>query len=312
MKIFKKVLIGIFSALFAIILLTVIASAVIINLTPRQLGVENIAIGGEAIEDIGLGDMKLISIYKSFNELTSVKEKDVVENPYNVEEEKKVVNEVIFKDSSISDSENFSSIISEKVTYPKQRAIKYTDTSLAYIFDNIVQNAAEGDGKAVQYLKDTGMSIREFTVSVKDGAGMIRIVCSTNLSSYKNQIEANLGAAAGFITIPEEVFLASEHTFTVDENGKIITSSKSLKVNNREDALGKAILSVVLSTTNSTADELNNKLGEVFSDILYNLGSIGVAETDDEGIVTGEVTYGNNGVSDHEFTFITHVEETEE
>ena len=61
MKVFK----GIIFSLIAIVLILVIAFAVVINLTPRQLGVADLKIEGKTVEEMGIADTKIVDIYKS-------------------------------------------------------------------------------------------------------------------------------------------------------------------------------------------------------------------------------------------------------
>lgn len=74
MKVFK----GIIFSLIAIVLILVIAFAVVINLTPRQLGIADLKIEGKTVEEMGIADTKIVDIYKSVKSLSKVNESDVV------------------------------------------------------------------------------------------------------------------------------------------------------------------------------------------------------------------------------------------
>lgn len=84
MKVFK----GIIFSLVAIVLILVIAFAVVINLTPRQLGVADLKIEGKTVEEMGIADTKIINIYKSIKSLSTAKEDKIVTNKFDETAEK--------------------------------------------------------------------------------------------------------------------------------------------------------------------------------------------------------------------------------
>lgn len=108
-----KVLKGILFTLLAIVVIAVIAFVVVINLTPRQLGLQGLEISGETIEDMGLADLKIKDIYKSINNLSKVKEEDIVQNSYDDTEQKGKAKDN-FGGSSLSDKDDYSSLVGEK------------------------------------------------------------------------------------------------------------------------------------------------------------------------------------------------------
>ena len=57
-------------------LILVIAFAVVINLTPRQLGIADLKIEGKTVEAMGIADTKIVDIYKSVKSLSKVNESD--------------------------------------------------------------------------------------------------------------------------------------------------------------------------------------------------------------------------------------------
>lgn len=83
-----KVLKGVLFTLLAIVLILVIAFVVVINLTPRQLGAQNVKIDGKTIEEMGIADTKIINIYKSIKSLSAAKEDKIVTNKFDETAEK--------------------------------------------------------------------------------------------------------------------------------------------------------------------------------------------------------------------------------
>lgn len=117
MKVFK----GIIFSLIAIVLILVIAFAVVINLTPRQLGIADLKIEGKTVEEMGIADTKIVDIYKSVKSLSKVNESDVVTNTYDEEQEKDKSQDK-FSGSSLDGKEDYSSIISGKVEYDTKKS----------------------------------------------------------------------------------------------------------------------------------------------------------------------------------------------
>lgn len=83
-----KVLKGILITLVLIVVLVAVAFVVVINLTPRQLGLADMQIEGQTFEELGIADVKIINIYKSIKSLSEVEEDKVVTNKYDETQEK--------------------------------------------------------------------------------------------------------------------------------------------------------------------------------------------------------------------------------
>jgi len=298
--------IAVIIAIFAILFV------VFINLTPRQIGIADINLGGQTLSDLGIADVKFIDIYKSIKNLTNVKEEDVVQNSYDKEEENQNAKNS-FAGSTLKNEDNYASIVTEKVVYDEQKLVTYNDKTLAAIFDNIVENYS-GDDEAIKYLKDAKVSVKEMTILKVDGKGYVRLVCAMDLGGYKSQIEDALGSAAGFLKVPDAVYLVSELSFDIPTSGEnqgvLQTSSKSICVNgDNNNPVTKAILSVVMGDSKDSIDDLNGKLGEALSSIIKNLGLVGTADVNSSSVVTGNIAYGMGGVVDHNMSVITYTVE---
>ena len=304
-----KVLLRIFIALLVIVVILAIAFVVVINLTPRQLHLENVAIGGKTIDELGIADTKIIKIYKSIKSIGNAKESDVVDNPVNEQEDKAAAEENM-QGSSLEDKDDYSDVTKGHVTYDVQRLVTYDDTTIAYILDNIVQNADASSSSEIKALKDANLSVKELTIGLDSGHGTLRIVSYMDLSAYQNDIKNALGSAASILPIPKYAYLVSDFTFTVDELGKMVTTPTGVCINgNNDDPVSKAILDVIGSMAGGESiDSLNGKLGEALSQVVYNLGMIGTADTVTENIVNPlTINFGMNGVANHKLTLITHI-----
>lgn len=300
-----KVLKGVLFTLLAIVLILVIAFVVVINLTPRQLGAQNVKIDGKTIEEMGIADTKIINIYKSIKSLSAPKEDKIVTNKFDETAEKDKSKDN-FSGSSLENKDDYSSIITDPVIYDTKKIVEYDDVTIAYIFNNVVQNASESSSEAIKALRNAKIQIKELTISLDGEKGRMRIVSLVELGEYKAEIENALGAAKGLFKVPDKVFIVSEISFTVDgTNGKMVTTGESVYINEgKDDPVTKAILGVVMSKVDgiNSVDDLNDKVGEAVSEVIFNLGGIGSVAPKENTYV-----YGMSGVKDHKLSLVTHV-----
>lgn len=56
--------------------------------------------------------------------------------------------------------------------YDKKKIVEYDDVTLAYIFNNAVQNGANSSSDAVKVLKDANVVVKEITIGVSDGKAL--------------------------------------------------------------------------------------------------------------------------------------------
>ena len=303
----KKFFAGLLITILCIVVIVVVAAVVVVNLTPRQLKLEDLSLGNMTIEELGIADTKILEIIKSITNIGKVEEDDVVNRPFDSTAEKEKA-EGNLDNSSVSKG-SLSDILKDKVVYDKRYLLTYQDTTIAYMLDSAIHDA-ENPSEAIEVLQDAHISVKEIAITKKDSNGAIRIVAEINLGDFKAQIEDKLGVAKSFLTVPEKVFLVSELDFTVDSNGKMQTTSKSLSINgNNEDPVSKAIIQVVLSNMEEgmTLEKLNGYMGSALSEIIYNLGAIGEATVTDGNVVEGEPTLGIGGIKENAINVITHV-----
>ncbi len=305
----KKFLLGFLITIILIVVLVAVAFVVLINLTPRQLGMQELKLGDDTIEELGLADTKFIDIYKSIRNMDKVKEEDIVSNPVNQEQEKGKADDN-FEGSTLDAKDDYSSVVKEPVLYDVQRLIKYDDTTIAYILDNIIQHADAESSSEIKALKDANLSVKELTIGLKDGKGTLRVVSYMDLSNYQGEIQEALGGAAGILPIPKKAYLVSNLTFTVNAVGKMVTSPESICINgNNDDPVSKAILKVIGNMAGGESiDSLNGKLGEAVAQVVGNLGMIGTASTVGDTNVVNPLTInlGIGGVQDHKLTLVTY------
>lgn len=282
-------------ALIIIILVLAIGVFVLLMLTPNQLGFGDMKFGDISISDLGLGDMKILDIIKNVKSATNVKEADVVKNSFDVKREADVAGEIL-KDTPIKD--DFEKLISDKAYFDEEKEISFYDTTFAYMFDKIASDESVTN-EEFKKLRNYKLRVSELTVLKGTDESTVRIIFSADISDYAFQINEKLGFASAFISVPDRVFIVSENTFTVDGEGKITTTPKSIELGGIENKqLGDAIIQAVIGDT-SKMNDLNGSIGKAFSNYCGNLGKIGTLK---DGA-------GASGIVDHKITFITYVQE---
>lgn len=317
-------LIKLLITLAIIVAIIAIAFITVIELTPNQLHIADISIGGTSLAELGLGDVKLIDIWKAFKSLSAPDESKIVTNAPTAAD-KTAANENAKGSDNISvdadGNADYSAILKEPATYDKEYLLEYKDTTLASIFQSIVKSA-KNDAAAnedIKALADIGANFNELTISGKqsNGKASVRIVASVDLTGLKGEISKALPAAvSNIISIPDTVYLVSYQTIDADSEGKLVCTSQSIKINDQDNALSDAIFKVlsdkVEDKENSDKDTktlVNEKIGDGFEYIISNLGKIGTASTDSDKVVTGEKSLGNQGIANGKITVITIVKE---
>lgn len=300
-----KILKGLIAFVLIVVIVAGVGLVVVANMTPRDLNLTQVSIGGKTIEELGLADTKIKDIFKSFNKLSD--NKDVVDNPYDEATEEQNASDAM-AGSSIDNEENYLPILDGKVTYDKQYVKVYRDTTLAYIFNNIVTSASNQDG-TFEELRNLNVTIEQMSVTVADGKPSINVIGKFSILQYKQQITERLGVFASFVKVPDYVFVKCEYDIEVDSLGAMSTSLTSYSVNGQQDdPVVKALLEIVQSGDNSFDIEyVAENLGVAISKAVGNLGKIASATTGADGTAS-DIVYGASGIADGSITVVTHTE----
>ncbi len=295
-----------------VIIIVIIAAGVIVllNLTPNRVKLGDTVIYEEnTLNSIGLGDTKFKEIIKGIYSLTNVPdESDIIKNPYDPSSEKNVASKLL----GVSDDYNYFLLLGQKVTYSTQKQLTYNNTTLGYIFNEVVQNATDGD---LALLKEAGITIKEisFTLDKSGEFAKLKII-----GSFSVPDEFKIDPTGKIIKLPEKIYIVSNLTFTVNGDGIIETKPQSISLNSdEENDVSKALIALITNKvveqsdvdsdeTLNGADILNNSLGAAFSAVIGNLGLVGSGGSlDSSGNLYG-AKYGMTAVSDNIINVITH------
>jgi hypothetical protein len=115
--------------------------------------------------------------------------------------------------------------------------------------------------------------------------------------------------------VPNRVYLVSEQNVSVNNEGKLVLTYKSLQINGQENQVSEVLFNLMASGMDNPNNKeskalISEQLGEGLSHVISNLGKIGTAEVDGDNVVTGNVVLGNEGLLNGKITVITYTPET--
>lgn len=314
-------------SLLIVIVVIVAVGAILVNMTPDKLGFADIELfDGKTLRDLGLADIKLIEVFKLLKSMLKPNEAEIVTNPY-VEETEATNSTSNLENSNIAKDENgkpdYTTIVTDPVVYDKEYLISYSDTTLAYIFNQMIVGGMEaGEENAesedsVEFLRELKAKMEEVTITGTGADAKLRIVASMDISSIKAEVEGAVGGLASIIPIPEKIFIVSYSAITADANGYVVVTGESIRINDAESQIADAIFKVLgekaeeqtgESIEGNGQNQVNKTIGEAFSSIIKNLGRVGTATVDADNVVVTK-TLGAGGISEHKITLITNTNE---
>lgn len=298
-----KLLKGLIAFVLVVVVVAGIGLVVVANMTPRDLNLTQVSIGGKTIEELGLADTKIKDIFKSFNSLSD--NKDVVDNPYDQAAEEQNASDAM-AGSSIENEENYLPLLDGKVTYDKQYLKVYQDKTLAYIFNNIVTSASNQDG-TLEELRNINGTIEQMSIKVADGKPSLNVIGKFSIVQFKQQIVEQLGVLASFVKIPDYLYIKVDFDVAVDSLGMMTLASTGYSINGQEnDPVIKALLEVVQSADSSfNIQSVVEKLALGISSVVGNLGRIASATTGADGTAS-DIVYGVSGIGDRSLSVVTY------
>ena len=298
-----KLLKGLIAFVLVVVVVAGIGLVVVANMTPRDLNLTQVSIGGKTIEELGLADTKIKDIFKSFNSLSD--NKDVVDNPYDQAAEEQNASDAM-AGSSIENEENYLPLLDGKVTYDKQYLKVYQDKTLAYIFNNIVTSASNQDG-TLEELRNLNVTIEQMSINVVDGKPSLNVIGKFSIVQFKQQIVEQLGVLASFVKIPDYLYIKVDFDVAVDSLGMMTLASTGYSINGQEDdPVIKALLEVVQSADSSfNIQSVVEKLALGISSVVGNLGRIASATTGADGTAS-DIVYGVSGIGDGSLSVVTY------
>lgn len=312
-------------AILIIVLLIGIAVAVVVNMTPEQLGIADIEFNGTTLRELGLADVKIKEAFKFIKDVLNADSGNIVQNAYIPETEKSVSENNLGAAVNVGTGNNglvYSDILKDKVVYDEEYLYEYKDTTIAFIFQSMLDEgetaaSSESNG-AIEFLRDIDGRVDEISIYSVSGGYELRAVVSIDISEFKSEIEARI--PFGLVKLPDRIYLVSYSSLSADADGELVTSGKAIRINDVESVISDAIFDVLsdkaeqsVDTDEDLGDEqtVNGLIGEGFAAVILNLGRVGTAEYDaDTRAVTGEAVFGVSGIGEHSLTVITYTEST--
>lgn len=315
-------------AIAVIIILLVIAAVIIVNLTPEQIGIADLDIGGMTLRELGLADVKFKEMFTLLNGVMNPDVGNIVTNRYDPDVAKPEADgNLAAATNTGADGEfKYSEVLEQTVIYDKEYLYTYSDTTLAYLFQQMLNETetegAEVNNDAIAFLRDLNAEIDEVTINdLGGGKYELRVVASIDITDFKNDIMKNIPAAvARLVTLPDRVYIVSYSDITADSEGQLVTTGKSIRINDMQSVVADAIFKVVAGSAsdkiegeNGSVDQnaINDMVGEGFAEVIANLGRIGSADINAETKeVVGNVNFGVSGIKANALTVITYTAQT--
>ncbi len=300
----KKIINFIFCILLIIIIFISLFIVVFFSMTLAQISYYINAFYNLDIEDIKLSsDIKAGQIFKDIITFKSVKESEMIQNKFDKYTEEKYVQNN-FKGSYLEEEENFSSLLINKITYSEKRELTYSDKMLAYIFDNMFNNLLNTDLN-LGFLKEIKISVGEISIFTENSSTILRAVYFADIKNTTDGIESRFKKVLKYL--PQRIYFENYFSMNVNEKGKAVFNPLGFTINNTENNfISSLIKSYVLKNTGFDSEyEMNLQLGKLISDVIFNLGSIGLAENNKTDNLS-DLTFGISGIFNHGITVITH------
>jgi len=292
-----------------------IAAAVLLNMTPEKLGFADEPIfNGQSLRDMGLADVKIKDFFSLIKSLMKPNEGEIVKNAYNPEQESgNAKNAITAGGSNLQPDESgnvdYTLLLDTPLTYDNNYRIVYNDTTLAYIFDTMVQQTSGKAEEGLEFIKSINARINEVSITGFGNNAKLRIVMSSDIGMFSKEIKDKLGAAGSFISIPVKIFIVCYYDMGAGSDGKVTLEGVSIKINDTDNLVADAIFAFLASKADVESgagrDIVSQKIAEAFTIIVGNLGDVGEAEANAQGVVTGAITLGPSGIAEHKIVIIT-------
>lgn len=313
----KKCCVRTLITLLVFIVLIAVGVIVLLNLTPAQLHVADISIGGTTLADNGLGDVKLIKLVQGARGLTK-KESAVVNNPYKASDEDSRV-QAYFAGSNFAEAASYRDLFDQSVVYDKRYKRTLYDTTLAYLLDKAMgeqYTLSDGSGKTTAMFTVREVTVSRSFVNEEQEVGNMRVVIGVPTSAFVGGL-ATIVDKVKVIKMPEHVYMVFDATFTVgtedSAQGKIIFGDVTASIGgDKSNALNDVVFAKIAKTMQLSPagegaagkTEVSNLVFEKAAAFINHLGAIGNAMTDISEVAVGTPKWGLIGVDVHKLNFI--------
>ncbi|MBO5776005.1 MAG: hypothetical protein J6R35_01385, partial [Clostridia bacterium] len=267
-----------------LVLIIVIGVTVVLNMTPEKLGLADMELfEGETLRSLGLADVKIKEVFKLIKSIMDEPdESTIVTNKFDAQTEQTTTNSVVSGSNIVQadGSIDYSAMLENKVVYTEEKLLKYNDTTLAYIFNQMIADGSADSEEAIKFIKELNAVINEVSIIKSGDNTTLRIVASIATGSIAEEVNAALketgvGFVGNMFKLPEKIYLVSYLNLNANEQGELVTSSQSIKINDADNAVSEAIFKVLSKKAQEVAEgegqqvdtdrnAVNAKIGEAF------------------------------------------------
>ena len=296
----KKIISLIFCILFIFVIFITISFIVFFNLTPAQIGCSHDLIKNHNTKILNLSEMKLGNIFRDIIKFNSIKERDIVQNAFNENIEENYIQNN-FKETYLHGKKNYSNLIFNQLIYSSKRVLTYSDKMLACIFNNIFSSFYENNN--MEFLDGIKISVKELTITTKNSYAYLKLVCCADIYDKSKNNLKNYS-----YLIPKKIYFENLYLFNVSKKGRATLKPLSILINNDKDnIISKFLISYLIQVSKFNSEyEFNLQLGEIISNVIFNLGLIGtVNKNTNLSNFKESINLGISGVFNHGITVIT-------
>ena len=275
-----------------------VAFGVVWNSTPLKLGIADTKIlGDSSLTDLGLEQFKIKDITKGIVKMNDFDSSTVLTNAYNSVTEAQNALSALEGSSVKTGAElNCAALLTSEAYYSKNYLKTYSDNTLAFLLDTAISTTEKTDNS---YYGGINLSVPEITIS------------NANKPHAKIVLKIPVQASSSVIqNIPNFVLITVSFDFEVSQYGKITsTSDCSAVINDGNEIVSAVIEKMLASALPDGIESVKDHTTSLFAKLITNLGVIGTqgsASVDENGVVSGEPTYGITGVNDGSITFLTY------
>lgn len=278
---------GCLTSLLIVTLIVVGLVVTVISVPIRFFGLGGIDIAdGQTINDLGMGDLTLAQFFEAYKSLQNPpSESEIIDHPFDEQTESIFIEDnlaPVLPETSTGDTD-FSSLLNNDspVIYPSSVDITYSDTALAALLSKMFEQAVN-DG-LISGVEDFDLSIKQLSIKKSGSTASVTFVIKIDISQIKNELQKSIS----FIKLSDIMYITISNEISVDSNGKLITSKAgSIKINDMSALIGNLLLNVVFSQTGTGSEQICLEVGNLFNNIINNLGHVGSNDKINNGSIT--------------------------
>ncbi|MCM1043071.1 MAG: hypothetical protein NC350_02545 [Corallococcus sp.] len=280
-----------------LVLALLIAGVVLIvgNLTPAQLGLGDKNIGSGTVAEMGIGDVKLLDLFRIARALTSEHTADAFVKNAPSAEDKTRVDGIFANTVSVGEFKYGSLMTSNAVFSLTVTEFKLKDSELAYVCNQTLAEVKENKiagalSEKIKLLAELDVNICEISLETAGNDVKMRTVLSVDISKYAENITLPFN-----MKVNNTLYIVVTHKLGVSSEGMIAfdLTFATVEISGLNDGLSRELVDKIVNAWYSdeeiTCKGISDESADLLATICGNIGRIG------EYTLNGN-NYGLNGI----------------